>query len=51
MVAGVETQANSSSFQLEEHVCTAIWGRGSPEGPCGFQGTSPDSLSPPEAAG
>ena len=51
MAAGGDTQANLTSVQRDERVCTALQGMVSPEGLLYFQGRPPGPLSPPEEAG
>jgi len=44
MAADGDPQANQTSVQREERMCTALWGRVSPKGLSCFRGTS--ALSP-----
>jgi len=48
MATGGNPQSNQTSVRLEEYVCTALWGRTSPEGPACFWGIA---ALPPEWAG
>jgi len=48
MAAGGDPESKQISVWREETVCTALWGRVSPEGPSCFRGTS---ALPPEGAG
>ncbi len=48
MGAGGDTHSNHSSVERTQRLGTALWGRGSPEGPLCFRGTG---ALPPEWAG